>query len=324
MASMRLAGDLRNGDLLGGVQFVIVATRRLTDRVLDLDTLEVLERIAEVGSLSRAAQALGVTQQAISARLGVAERAIGQPLVSRTASGSTMTDAGRVVLGLASSLLDASRRFEASLAALQQPAGALVVAASQTIAELFLPGWLLQHQGREPGMAVRLVAGNSTAVIDLVRSGAAHLGFIETPSDLVGVSSSIITADELVVVVAPSHPWAHLASISVEQLAATPLLLREEGSGTRATIEARLRQAGLTPAAPAAVLETTGIVRANARAGIAPAVMSLRTIDTDLASGTLIQVPLAGPPLLRPLRAIWVDDLLLSASTMLEIASMTR
>ena len=324
MISLRICGGPWNGGLVGGAQWLVVATRRLTDRTLDLDTLEVLERIAEAGSLSRAAEALGVTQQAVSARLALAERAVGQPLVHRSSSGSTMTETGRLLLGLAAPVLDASRRFAAGLAALQQPTGALVIAASQTIAELLLPGWLIEFQRREPDVTVRLVAGNSSTVTELVRTGVAHIGFVEMPADPAGVSSVVITEDELVVVVAPGHPWSGATSIDVEQLAATPLLLREEGSGTRATIEAWFREAGATPVVPAAVLETTGIVRANARAGIAPAVMSVRTVDTDLASGALVRIPLAGTPLVRPLRAIWAGDRTTLASTLLEVARTSR
>jgi len=279
--------------------------RRLTDRTLDLDTLEVLARVAETGSLTRAAEALGVTQQAVSARLRAAEQAIGQPLAHRTAFGSELTDAGRVVLGLAVPVLEASRRLEAGVVALREPVGSLVVAASQTIAELLLPGWLLAHRDAAPDVSVRLIAGNSATVTELVRSGAADLGFTETPAEVPDLSSLVVTEDELVVVVAPHHPWARTPGITADDLAATPLLLREEGSGTRATVEAWVVESGLRLSSPAAVLETTGIIRANARAGIAPAVMSLRTVDADLADGALVRVPLLGPPLTRPLRAIW-------------------
>jgi len=294
-----------NGELVGGAQCSLVALRRLTDRTLDLDTLEVLVRVAETGSLTRAAEVLGVTQQAVSARLRAAEQAIGQPLAHRRASGTALTDAGRVVLGLAVPVLEASQRLEAGLVALREPAGSLVVAASQTIAELLLPGWLLTHRAAAPDASVRLIAGNSTTVIDLVRSGAADVGFTETPAAPPELSSLVVDEDELVVVVAPHHPWARASSITADDLAETPLLLREEGSGTRATVEAWLDDAGRTLVPPAAVLETTGIIRANARAGIAPAVMSLRTVGRDLADGGLVRVPLLGPPLIRLLRAIW-------------------
>ncbi|EEQ80762.1 hypothetical protein STAWA0001_0328, partial [Staphylococcus warneri L37603] len=131
------------------------------------------------------------------------------------------------------------------------------------------------------------------------------VGFTETPAAPIGLSSLVVDEDELVVVVAPHHPWASASAITSDDLAETPLLLREEGSGTRSTVEAWLDDAGLTLVPPAAVLETTGIIRANARAGIAPAVMSLRTVDTDLEDGALVRALLLGPPLIRPLRAIW-------------------
>ncbi|PPH42778.1 LysR family transcriptional regulator [Rathayibacter sp. AY1C9] len=301
-----------------------MATRRLTDRILDLDTLEVLERIAEAGSLSRAAEALGVTQQAVSARLRVAERAIGQPLVRRSPTGSLMTDAGRLVLELAGPVLEASRRLEAGAAALRQPTGSLVLAASQTIAELLLPRWLLEFRQRTPEVSVQLIAGNSATVTELVRSGAAQLGFVETPASTATLSSDVVTEDELAVVVAPDHPWARAASISAEDLAGTALLTREEGSGTRTTLEAWLHDAGLALTTPAAILETTAIIRANARAGIAPAVMSILTVETDLAARSLIRVPLRGPALVRPLRAIWSDRIGSSAAAFLEIAHELR
>ncbi|WP_228506128.1 MULTISPECIES: LysR substrate-binding domain-containing protein [unclassified Curtobacterium] len=122
------------------------------------------------------------------------------------------------------------------------------------------------------------------------------------------------------VTVAPHHPWARASSITPNDLASTPLLLREEGSGTRATVEAWLDEAGLRLVAPAAVLETTGIIRANARAGIAPAVMSLRTVGSDLAHGALVRVPLLGPPLIRPLRAIWSGHAVPAVAAFMEIA----
>ncbi|WP_284249112.1 LysR family transcriptional regulator [Litorihabitans aurantiacus] len=297
-----------------------MTSRRLTDRVLDLDTLEVLDRVAATGSLTRAASELGITQQAVSARVRAAERAVGQPLVDRSVTGSVPTEAGRLVLGLAGPLLEASRRLDAGVAALRRPTGSLVVAASQTVAELLLPGWLLEFRRREPGVGVRLVAGNSAAVLDLVRSGSADLGFTETTDAASDLSCVVVAEDEMAVVVAPGHPWAESAGIGAAELAGTPLLVREEGSGTRATVEAWLARSGRILAEPAAVLETTGIIRASAAAGIAPAVMSIRTVTSDLASGALLRVPLGGPPLVRPLRAVWAGRAVAAASRFLDVA----
>lgn len=283
--------------------------RRLTDLTLDLDTLVVLQLIAETGSLSRAAAALGVTQQAVSARVRVAEGAVGQPLVHRSVTGSVMTESGRLLLGLAAPVLEAAQRLEAGVAALRQHDSALVVAASQTIAELLLPGWLLAFRRRSTDVNVQLIAGNSATVAELVRSGRADLGFVEGPVADGVLSSQVVAEDELVVVVAPGHPWASGTRVPPEELAAVPMLVREPGSGTRAVVEAWLAAAGLSMATPAAVLETTSIIRANARAGVAPAIMSTRMLGNDLTEGALVRVDVDAPPIRRQFTAVWCGQL---------------
>lgn len=98
-----------------------------------------LETVAETGSLSSAAEALWITQQAVSARIRLAERAVDNPLVHRSSTGSLLTKTGRVVAGLTGPVLDASHRLETGLHELRVPTGSFVIAASRTIAELLLP-----------------------------------------------------------------------------------------------------------------------------------------------------------------------------------------
>lgn len=298
-----------------------MTTRRLTDRLVDLDSLTVLDRVAATGSLSGAAGALGVTQQAVSARVRSLERAVGQRLVARSASGSVLTDAGRLLVDLGAPVLEASGRLEAAAQALRQDGGTLVVAASQTIAEMLVPQWVMSSRERSPGTAVRLVAGNSEAVIDAVRSGSAHLGFIETPAVPTDLASATVHVDELAVVAAPGHPWAERGSVTADDLAATALLVREPGSGTRATVDAWLAADGRTPAEPAAVLESSAVIRAAARAGIAPAVLSLRTIRADLDAGLLVRVAVDGPAFSRPFTAVWTEPLSAAAAEFMVTAA---
>ncbi|PZF59369.1 LysR family transcriptional regulator [Curtobacterium sp. MCBD17_034] len=298
----------------------LLVVRRLTDRLLDLDTIEVLDRVAETGSFSRAATSLGITQQAVSARIGAAERLVGVPLLRRSSSGSTLTTAGTTVLELAQPVLEAARRLEVGIDALRADTGSLTVAASQTVAELFLPSWLLELRVALPTVMVRLLAGNSADAVEHVRSGRADLGFVEGPSMATDLRHAPLMDDELAVVVSPDHAWAERGVVAAADLASTPLLVREEGSGTRATLEAWLHAAGLSLHEPAAVLGTTGVVRANAVAGVAPAVMSLRTVAAELGSGRLVRIPVADPPLVRPLSAIWSASLSAPARTLLALA----
>lgn len=297
-----------------------MATRRLTDRVLELDTLEVLEQIARAGSLSRAAQRLGITQQAVSARLAAAEHAVGVRLVVRSSQGSTMTEAGRMLLELAAPVLEAAHRLEAGLAALRQPAGTLTIAASQTIAELLIPEWLLELRRQSPEVTVRLIASNSAEVLELVNAGTAPLGFVEGPDIPSGLFWRPVCSDELVVVTAPEHPWASKSAVHAEDLATAQLLVREVGSGTRDTLEAWLATAGWSLSEPAATLDTTSIIRSHARAGVAPAVLSLRSAQPDLTAGSLVRIPLSGEPLLREFTAVWGREASPSVQKLLEIA----
>lgn len=298
-----------------------MTTRRLTDRLVDLDSLTVLDRVAATGSLTGAADALGVTQQAVSARVRSLERAVGQRLVVRSTTGSVLTDAGRLLVDLGAPVLEAAGRLEAAARALAQNGGTLVVAASQTTAEMLVPQWVIRSGQRSPETAVRLVAGNSETVADLVRTGSAHLGFIETPAVPSDLASTTVHVDELAVVTAPGHPWAARGSVSAQDLAATALLVREPGSGTRATVDAWLAAAGRTPAEPAAVLESSAVIRAAARAGMAPAVLSLRTIQADLDAGLLVRVAVDGPAFTRPFTAVWTEPMTAAAAAFMATAA---
>src|SRR5699024_4608604 len=93
--------------------------------------------------------------------------------------------------------------------------------------------WLTALQQTFPKVHIDVAADNSSAVIHAVRQGDLDLGFIETPYVPVGLNTAVIQDDELIVATAPWHPWAHSQrAISLEELAETPLVVREQGSGT--------------------------------------------------------------------------------------------
>lgn len=279
--------------------------------------------MSTTGSISTGATSLGVTQQAVSARIAAAERSLGTALVHRGASGSRLTPAGQVLLELAEPLLAASDRLEAGLRALSNPAGSVTVAASQTIAEVLVPDWLLRLRAERPDLQVRLIAGNSTDVVTEVRRGRAAIGFVEGPAVPADLQHQVIGVDELVVVVAPGHPWATASSVGLADLSSEALLVRESGSGTRAVLESWLAAEGRVLQVPAAEIATTAAIRAHARAAVAPAVVSIRSVHGDLDQGRLVRVPVDGPPLRRTFAAVWVRGLDAAAASVLEVARAT-
>ena len=282
--------------------------------VPDLAALELLLGVAQSGSLNRAARQAGVSQQAASARIASMEAQTGVVLLHRTPRGSTLTAEGAVIAEWASRLLDVAAQMETGIGALRQDRRArLRVSASSTIAEQLLPAWLASFRaaGRAAGPApeITLTAANTETVIGHVASGQAEIGFIEGPRQPRPLRSKVIGHDRLVVVTVPGHPWARRRRpVSAAELASTPLVSREGGSGTRDTLAGALAAAlgpGTAQAPPALSLSTTAAVRTAVLAGAAPAVISELAATDDLVAGRLVQVPIPELDLRRALRAIW-------------------
>ncbi|MFF8259565.1 LysR family transcriptional regulator [Streptomyces virginiae] len=278
----------------------------LAHRVPDLGALELLLEVARVGSLSGAARRLGITQPAASSRIRAMETRLGVALVDRSPRGSTLTAEGALVTDWARRVVEAAEAFDAGAQALRgRRDSRLRVAASMTIAEYLLPGWLIALRGQRPDTAVSLHAGNSAVVVQRVLAHEADLGFVEGLTVPEGLDSAVIAQDRLVVAVAPVHRWARRTrGVEAAELAATPLILRERGSGTRQVLDAALAGHGGL-AAPLLELASTTAVKAAALGGAGPCVLSELAVVDELAARRLVEVPVSGAELGRALRAVW-------------------
>lgn len=283
----------------------------------DLGDLEVLAAIGATGSLGAAGRELGLSQQAVSARLKSVESRVGVRLVVRSARGSTLTPAGCLVVEWAEQLLEVAGRLDAGLAALRTGTrGRLKVAASLTIAEQLLPGWLVSMRiaaQRHGTVApeVTFTATDSEGVIAAVREGAADLGFIETPSQLKGLRSRVVMHDELVLVVPPEHKWARRSTpLSPAEFDRTPLVSRKLGwwhlLGNADDADDALHSDAMT--VESLEFGSAASVRAAVLAGAGPAVMSRLAVNDDLAQQRLCAIPVADVDWRRTFRAIWVGE----------------
>ncbi|WP_405460827.1 LysR family transcriptional regulator [Streptomyces sp. NBC_00101] len=278
----------------------------LSHRVPDLGALELLLSVARHGSLGRAAKELGISQPAASGRVRTMERQLGVALLDRSPRGSTLTDAGALVTDWARRIVEAAESFDAGAQALRDRRDSrLRVAASMTIAEYLLPGWLIALRAERPGTAVSLLAGNSEQVARRLLLGEADLGFVEGLTTPDGLDGTVVAHDRLVVVVAPVHAWARRRTpLTPRELAATPLILRERGSGTRQVLHAALAAHGGL-AEPLLELSSTTAVKGAAESGAGPCVLSELALGEELSARRLVPVHLAGVRLRRQLRAVW-------------------
>jgi DNA-binding transcriptional LysR family regulator len=307
----------------------------MSEAVHDLGALRALREVGRHGSIAAAAAVLGVSQQALSARMRTLERAMSVTLLARSPTGSHLTEQGRLIVGWAEDVLDAADRLEAGLRSIRSGVShRLAIAASQTIAEHLVPHWLVELRSIEQATikqagadqapehapqpatergptVVELTVANSTRVIELVRDVKVRLGFIETPHLPADLVTAHLRDDEMLVVTAPSHPWARRrGALSLAEIAATPLVMREAGSGTRVTLTDYLAaQRPPLSARVAMELGTSAAVRSAIAEGVGPGVLSRLAVRDDLVLGRLVAIEVAGPPLTRQLTAVWRPDL---------------
>ncbi|MCO7272440.1 LysR family transcriptional regulator [Cellulosimicrobium cellulans] len=285
-----------------------------------LSALELLVATDSHGSISAAARALGVAQPTASAGLRALERRLGLELLERTTRGSRLTETGRATAAWAREVIEASDRFETSVAALRDaPAARVRVAASLTVAEYLAPRWLvrLALEGSGPGGGapdVELVVRNSREVTDLVLDGAVELGFVESATLRRGLRSRTVAHDRLVVVVGPAHRWARRSALRVDELLTGGLVVRERGSGTRETLERGLAAVGERLPDHLPYLGSTAALKTAVQHGGAVAVLSSLAVADDVARGALVRVAVPGLELDRRLRMVWKDGTALSSA----------
>jgi len=276
----------------------------------DLAGLELFCDAIRSGSISAAARTHRISQPTATERLRLLERRLGVTLLRRGPSGTAPTVEGEAVAEWARGVLRAVDEMAAGVAAIRTDTtrATLQVMASLTIAEYVLPTWLHAHR-LTGGRPIDLAVSNSSAVARAVLDGQVDIGFVETPRRFIGLRSAVVGGDALAVVVAPTHPWARRRRpLSVAQLAAAELLVREPGSGTRDAFEAALARAGVSPMQPMAVLASTTTLKAAAAAGDGASVVSELAVSAEVAAGTLVIVPVADLDLRREFRALWRPD----------------
>ncbi|WP_108259271.1 LysR substrate-binding domain-containing protein [Mangrovicoccus ximenensis] len=256
---------------------------------MTLDQLRIFLAVAREGHVTRAAGQLNLTQSAVSSAIAALEAQHGVKLFDRIGRGIRITEAGTRFSGAARAVLAQAESAELMLDDLSQKTlGRLSLHASQTVASYWLPPLLMAYHAAHPLVELTLETGNTAQVAAAVMAGHADLGMVEGDVPQGSLTRQVVARDELVLVMAASHPLAGRAIRGTDYLS-FPWLLREPGSGTRSEFEHHLGELGfgVTDLAVALELPSNEAILSAVAAGEGLAMLSRRAAEFAGASGAV-------------------------------------
>jgi DNA-binding transcriptional LysR family regulator len=272
--------------------------------------LQALRAVAKYGSFTKAADALCMTQPAVTFQIRQLEDHFDTRLFDRANGRIALTLAGAVALGYAERILELYADLNAKVKEVScREVGPLTIGASTTIAEFLLPRIVGEFKADHPAIVPQLVVANSEVVQTRVAERSIDLGFIEGDSHLSTLETDVCCEDELQVVCAPSHPLARQRTVAVETLAEHAFIVREPGSGTREVIDHYLQKAGLSLDSLNIIMEATSpeALKGLVATGLGFTIISHAAADKEVRLGELVRIPLA-PPLIRHLSVVYPKE----------------
>lgn len=263
-----------------------------------LRQLEVFEAIARLGSFTRAAEELYLTQPTVSMQIKKLTDAVGLPLFEQVGKKIYLTDAGRALHTFSREIFDQFSTFETKIADMKGLAAGNLKLAVVTTAKYVAPRLLGPFCQRYPGIDMSLVVSNRERVLDRLADNLDDLYiFGQPPVDLDAVAEPFLE-NPLVVLAPANHPLAEQRRIPLERLAEEQFLVREPGSGTRQAVT-RLFSSHRLKMKIRMELGSTEAIKQGVAGGLGVSVVSKHTLALDVPMGQLAVLDVEGFPIQR-------------------------
>ena len=291
---------------------------------MDYPRLQVFLAVAQHVSFSQAAEALHLSQPAVSRHIQILEAELGVVLFQRQGNRVELTDAGRILVDYAQRVLvltDEVKRVLGELDGLKR--GYLRLGASGTPGLYILPEIVARFQDKYPGIEASLLIANSSEVVRRLLSGELDLGFIGRQVEVPGLQVRPFAEDEITLITPPGHAFNQQAPDAPADWATETLIVREFGSATRQLAEAHLVQLGIKPKRTLEIAGCEGVKRAVA-AGLGVAFVSRRAIELELAQNRICALDSPTHTIVRQLYVITRKDARPIVSALAFLALVTK
>ena len=280
---------------------------------INFHQLYIFYAVATHHSFSRAAEALEITQPAVSIQIQELEKSLGATLFHRRTRGLRPTEIGETVFAYAQQIFSLSGKLLETIDEMHGlQSGRLTLGASTTPGEYVLPLAVGQFRRDHPGIQVNLHIANTRSIVQSILNREIDLGMVgERPEQADDLEFTDYMTDEIVLVAAPTHGAAHKANLTLQQVVDLGLIIREEGSATRSTAERYFTDAGVVPVV-ALSLGSNQAVKQAALAGGGIGIISRLGVTAEVKAGMLTILDVPGWDCRRPLILVCTRDRYLS------------
>ena len=270
--------------------------------------LNIFHAVARLGSFSKAAEEMSISQPAVSIQVKELEKAMGGALLNRARGGVQLTDTGRAVFDYAQRIFSLAEEMQSAVHEIQGlRSGRLTIGSSTTPGEYILPSLIGRFRKQYPGVEVSLSISNTQAIVERIHRRELNLGLAGAPVREEGLRTFPYVSDEIVFIAAPDHPVARENVLSLDDLAGHEIVLREPGSATREAAERCLDEHGVATRVAMELGSNEAVKRAVA-AGLGLGLISKFGVDPDVRAGFLKVLDVAGWECRRPLTVFYRDE----------------
>lgn len=260
--------------------------------------LAAFHAVARLGSVSMAADELHLTQPAISIQIRALEESARTPLLQRSGRGVRLTEAGELLAAYAARIIELWREAGEEMATLQGVFSGTLRVGAVTTAEYLLPPLLVTFANEHPKVKVKLQVGNRDEIVRMLAGQDIDLAIMGRPPAELKTEATAFARHPMAFLAAPGHPTVKQGEMGLADLAGMHLLVRERGSGTRATLERLFKDARL-PLRIGSEMSSNEAIKQMCAAGFGVAFLSMHTCVLELQAGLLELLPMADNPVER-------------------------
>ena len=284
---------------------------------MNLKQLEAFVHIADCGSFSKAAKELYLTQPTISAHVSTLEKELNTRLFVRNTKEVKLSDSGTVLYDYAKQMIVLQKQIEDTFAVREEKAQQRITIAASTIpAQYILPNILARFIEKYPNQQFKIIEADSAQVVDMVVNHKVDVGFAGTVIDKRLCKYIPFYQDELIVIAPNNDKYCQIDQKDASWIVDEPLIMREEGSGTRKEAEKQLKKIGVNTARlnVIASMENPEAIKRAVAGGMGISIISRLAAETELEKGTLLAFPISAEDMRRDIHLIYNRNLQLSRS----------